>query len=75
MEASLQTIFEIAFQQGIWAVLYIYLFFRMLKQNEDRESQYQATIKLLSGEIVNGIQSIEERLDEIEEALPKEKQV
>lgn len=40
MDATLQNIIEIALQQGIWAGLYIYLFFRMLKQNEEREAQY-----------------------------------
>ena len=30
MDASLTTILEVALQQGIWAALYIYLFFRML---------------------------------------------
>ena len=32
MDTSLQTILEAALQQGIWAALYIYLFFRMLKE-------------------------------------------
>ena len=32
MEANIQTIMEAALQQGIWAALYIYLFFRMLKE-------------------------------------------
>ena len=29
MDTTLQSIIEIALQQGIWAALYIYLFFRM----------------------------------------------
>ena len=36
MDATLQTIIEAALQQGIWAVLYIYLFFRMLSENQAR---------------------------------------
>ena len=32
MEANIQTIMEAALQQGIWAALYSYLFFRMLKK-------------------------------------------
>ena len=32
MEASLTNILELALQQGIWAALYIYLFFRMLSE-------------------------------------------
>lgn len=39
MDASLQTILEAALQQGIWAALYIYLFFRMLKENAMREER------------------------------------
>ena len=71
MDTIFQGILEVALQQGIWAALYIYLFFRMLKQNEQREEQYQTIIKNLSDEIVEGIESIEERLDNIESALPK----
>lgn len=70
MDTSLQGILEVALQQGIWAALYIYLFFRMLKQNEERERQYQTIIKNLSGDIAEGIENIKERLDSIEEVLP-----
>lgn len=67
MDATLQNIIEIALRQGIWAGLYIYLFFRMLKQNEEREVQYQATINKLSDDIQNGIENIQTRLDDLEE--------
>lgn len=70
MDASLQNIIEAALQQGVWAALYIYLFFRMLKQNEEREIQYQSIIKNLSGKIQEGIESIQNHLDDIEDALP-----
>lgn len=69
MDATLQNIIEIALKQGIWAGLYIYLFFRMLKQNEKREEQYQATIGKLSGNIQNGIENIQCRLDNLEEKI------
>ena len=69
MDASLQNIIEIALQQGIWAGLYIYLFFRMLKQNEERETQYQATIDKLSDDIQSGIENIQSRLDVLEEKI------
>ena len=49
MDASLQTILEAALQQGIWAALYIYLFFRMLKENAAREERYQCDILRLYG--------------------------
>ena len=51
MDATLQTVIEAALEQGIWAALYIYLFFRMLKENAAREEKYQAMIDHLSTDI------------------------
>ena len=51
MESSLTNILELALQQGIWAALYIYLFFRMLSENKAREDKYQTIIDRLSGNI------------------------
>ena len=65
MDASLQTILETALQQGIWAALYIYLFFRMLKENAAREERYQSMIDALSNNIADGIENIQHRLDTI----------
>lgn len=65
MEAELSGILELALQQGIWAALYIYLFFRMLKENAARESQYQAMITGLSSGIQDGIEQIQETLDRL----------
>ncbi len=61
--ATLQTIIEAALQQGIWAALYIYLFFRMLKENATREDRYQQMIDRLSRNIADGIEDIQNRLD------------
>lgn len=61
--ATLQTIIEAALQQGIWAALYIYLFFRMLKENATREDRYQQMIDRLSRNIAEGIEDIQNRLD------------
>lgn len=63
MDATLQTILEAALQQGIWAVLYIYLFFRMLSENQAREEKHQAMIDNLSTNIAEGIEDIQNRLD------------
>lgn len=52
--------------EGIWAALYIYLFFRMLKENKEREDRYQAMIDRLSGNIEEGIEDIQSRLDAME---------
>ena len=63
MDTTLQSIIEIALQQGIWAALYIYLFFRMLKENVTREERYQQMIDHLSSNIADGIEDIQNRLD------------
>ena len=63
MDASLQTIIEVALQQGLWAALYIYLFFRMLKENAAREEKHQAMIDSLNTNIAEGIENIQNRLD------------
>ena len=62
-KSNKDTIMEAALQQGIWAALYIYLFFRMLKENAAREEKYQAMIDSLSTNIAEGIEDIQNRLD------------
>ena len=54
-----------ALQQGIWAALYIYLFFRMLRENAQREEKYQQMIDTLSQNIQTGIDNIQNRLDDM----------
>lgn len=66
MEMETTTLLEAALQQGIWAALYIYLFFRMLKENAEREERYQSMIDRLSGNIEEGIEDIQNRLDAME---------
>ena len=63
MEANLTQLLELAVQQGIWAVLYIYLFFRMLRENKEREERYHTMIDRLSGNIEDGIEKIQNKLD------------
>lgn len=65
MEEAVTGILELAFEQGIWAALYIYLFFRMLKENKEREERYQTTIDNLSGKIEKGIEDIKKSVDEL----------
>ena len=65
MDETLKGILEVALQQGIWAALYIYLFFRMLKENAEREEKYQGMIDLLSHNIQTGIENIQNRLDDL----------
>ncbi len=66
MDFDISGILELALQQGIWAALYIYLFFRMLKENAEREKEYQSIIGRLSGKIEEGIEDIQNRLDMME---------
>ena len=70
METSLSTIIKVALEQGIWAALYIYLFFFLFLENAEREKEYQAIIGNLSGNIQEGIGRIQEKLDDIEAVLP-----
>ena len=63
----LESILEVALQQGIWAALYIYLFFRMLRENAQREEKYQGMIDKLSQDIASGINDIQNRLDDMKE--------
>ena len=65
METALESILEVALQQGIWAALYIYLFFRMLRENAQREEKYQQMIDTLSKNIQTGIDNIQSRLDDM----------
>ena len=65
MDTALESILEVALQQGIWAALYIYLFFRMLKENAKREEKYQQMIDTLSQNIQTGIDNIQDRLDDM----------
>ena len=66
MDLDVTSLLEAALQQGIWAALYIYLFFRMLKENASREERYQNMIDRLSSNIENGIENIHNRLDAME---------
>lgn len=63
MEEGISKILELGVSQGIWAALYIYLFFRMLKENKAREDRYQETIDRLSDNIEVGIEKIQDKLD------------
>lgn len=65
MDPQLTTILEAALQHGIWAALYIYLFFRMLSENKAREDKYQNTIEYMSENIKQGIVEIKHTLDKM----------
>ena len=68
-----EKLLELAVQQGIWAALYIYLFFRMLKENSTRESKYQEMITRLSDNIETGINRIQTQLEQIQKYASDDK--
>ena len=72
MDTSLEGILEVALQQGIWAALYIYLFFRMLKESAAREAKYQSMIEAQSGNIQKGIEDIQNRLDDFSSGMRRQ---
>ena len=45
--------------------MYIYLFFRMLKENAARETKYQEIIDRFSSNIEEGIEDIQARMDDL----------
>ena len=65
MEEGIEKLLELAVGQGIWAMLYIYLFFRMLSENKAREERYQSIIAQLGDDIGDGIERIQNRLDQL----------
>lgn len=62
MEEGLSKLLELAVSQGIWAVLYIYLFFRMLKDSKEREETLNNTINILCTRIEGGIEDLRSQL-------------
>ena len=67
MDNIVSQIVEMGLSQGIWAALYLYLFFRMLNENKAREDKYQAMIDKLSLNIEQGINRIQSKLDTMTE--------
>ena len=65
MEEGIEKLLELAVGQGIWAALYIYLFFRMLSENKAREERYQSIISQLGDDIGGGIERIQSKLDRL----------
>lgn len=66
----MEAIWEMATQTGIWAVLFVFLFFIQIKDSKTREGKYQETIAKLAAslEIVADIEekitAIKNRMDE-----------
>ncbi len=73
----MEAILEMATQTGIWAVLFVFLFFVQLKDSKTREGKYQETISKLAAslEIVADIEekitAIKNRMDAADEKKEK----
>lgn len=63
-----ESILQMATEYGIWAALFVLLFFKQLKESKTREEKYQATIESLAdklkmiAEIKTDIEAIRESL-------------
>lgn len=62
-----QSILKLVISQGIFAVLFVYLLFYVLKENSIRESNYQEIVDKLTSTLPN----IEEKLTEIIQKINK----
>lgn len=63
-----QNIFEAATQYGIWAILFVSLFFIQIKDSKEREGKYQDTIDALA-EKLKLITDIKSDIEEIKHKL------
>lgn len=60
-----QNILKLIISQGVFAVLFVYLLFYVLKENSKREANYQEIVDKLS----SSLPSIEEKLDNISKQI------
>ncbi len=63
-----EQILPMATETGIWAVLFVWLFFKQLKENKTREEKCQQLIETLS-EKLQVIVEIKASVDEISEKI------
>lgn len=62
----MENIISLAAANGIWAVLFVFLFFYELKDSKIREAKYQKTIDKLT-EQLTVVYDIKDSLEEIKE--------
>ncbi len=63
-----EQIIQMATETGIWAVLFVWLFFKQIKESKAREEKYQQTIDSLA-EKLKLIAEIKTDVEEIKSAL------
>lgn len=63
-----EKIFDLAINNGLWAVLFLFLLIYVLKDGSKRETKYQETIKKL-GETIEIIKDVQEDVKEIKNKI------
>ena len=63
-----QEILELAIKNGLWAVLFIVLFFYILRDAASREKKYQNTIDVLSSKL-DSVETIKQDVEEIKQVV------
>ena len=66
MDQYLDKIIGAVLEQGFCASLYIYLFFQLLRQNEQREENYLGIITRLNDSINNHLDKLNESIKRVE---------
>lgn len=64
----MESIIEMAAQTGIWAVLFVFLFFYQIKDSKAREEKYQSTIEQLATSL-EIVAEIHEKVQEIKQSI------
>lgn len=65
-----QEIVKYVITQGVFAVLFVYLLFYLLKENSKREEKYQNIIEELSRNF-SGIEEVDKKVKDIKNLLKK----
>lgn len=63
-----ETIIKMATESGIWAVMFVILFYKQIKESKTREEKYQATIDTLADKL-KLITDIKTDIEEIKNAI------
>lgn len=63
-----ETIIKMATESGIWAVMFVVLFYKQIKESKTREEKYQATIDTLADKL-KLITDIKTDIEEIKNAI------
>ncbi len=68
-----ESVFKQAAESGIWAILFVVLFFIQIKDSKTREGNYQSTIDALA-EKLKMITDIKSDIEEIKNKLTAERE-